>query len=146
MKNLYHILFFTFVCFGLISCKKSEGIILEKGGPVKAEGYVDLSPPTSYSPQIGVICESYSVANDGSLTGECFDPTGPSVIFTLKYISKKAAETLQTDILDGRFDNPHRFETKTGLVCDLQVQKCWFKRLGKASVDAPKHTRAMFWE
>ncbi len=39
----------------------------EKGGPVTAHDYVDLIPPTNYSPVRGVLCESLSVDADNYL-------------------------------------------------------------------------------
>jgi len=136
----------TLAVFGLAGCNKSPAASLEKGGPVTATGYVDLSPPTSYSPRRGVLCESYSSTPDGKPTGECFDLSGPSVALTLKHISPEAADKLQADIDAGRFPNPRRFKTGTGTVCDLDAQKCWFEREGQPDIEAPKHTLALFWD
>lgn len=119
---------------------------LEKGGPVTATGYVDLIPPTNYSPVRGVLCESLSIDENGALSGSCYDLNGPSVPLTRKYISDPAATALKKKIEMGAFKNSRRFTMETGIVCDVDERRCWFTRRGTdfEEVEAPKHTKALF--
>ena len=94
-----------------------------KSGTVTPTGYVDLIPPTNYSPIRGVICESLN-STDGHLAGACFDLEGPSEKWTRKYISDQAADDLMENY-GGLFD-PERgyFEMKTKIACSLVIREC----------------------
>lgn len=147
-KNIAYLFCISILSFALLSCvdNKPEKVTANNDA-LETDGYIDLHPPTSYSPMRGVLCESLSVDSNGRATGECFDRSGPSVLLTRKYISQEASEALQNDIDNGRFPQVGHFETRTGTVCDLEAKQCWLKR-GPLStkIDAPRYTRALFSE
>ena len=134
--------FFSLFIYAIATYKSAE-----KGGPVTAEGYVDLMPPTTYSPVRGVLCERHSIDENGDKTGACYDLKGPSVILTKKYISQPAATKLQDRLDRGDFPNVRRFEMDSDIMCDLDARTCNFtKQLGFVkSSPAPLHTQALFW-
>ncbi|MFN3211955.1 MAG: hypothetical protein ACE37M_02505 [Henriciella sp.] len=137
---------FLLLSFFACGCSASESPTREsKSGAVSPTGYVDLIPPTNYSPIRGVICESLNTV-DGEGAGACFDLDGPSERWTREYISERAA----TDLVQNyeiMFDRETGiFQLKTRIACSLDDQECRSTENAdyESGVLMEAHTAALF--
>lgn len=117
----------------------------EKGHEVKATGYVDLAPPSNYSPERGIVCYSGSVDAANQLTGACFNTTDSSPFLTQKYISLSAARKVNESREANNTSVQTVFEVGTGFQCNSAEKTCYYTGNGENKpVIAARHTKALY--
>ncbi|MHA7858744.1 MAG: YcgJ family protein [Henriciella sp.] len=136
----------SIACSLLISSTQDSAPHRErKAGEVFATGYVDLIPPTNYSPFRGVVCESLGTKN-GALTGVCYDREGASVEWTRCFISDEAARILESQLSSSNSARPDVFVMGSKIACSTQNEICRSTELKEFPYGEvmPAHTKAIF--